>query len=250
MREFLIFQLYGPMASWGDVAVGEYRPTMNYPSKSAVQGLLAAALGIRRHEDDKHVLLHDGYGFAVCVIGDGELLRDYHTTQVPTGNRTYSSRRDELCYDPPGLSTVLSQRDYRMDSLCLVALWQKQSPPYSLRQLRQKLLRPHFVLYLGRKSCPPSLPLNPHVLEEKTLKRAFFRYPCDEIFKNNRLRGNLVSYFWEQDGIDASNLGLEPVMTYPRRDQVISRRRWQFATRDEYTCMEPIPEEMGEHTCF
>ncbi len=243
MKEFLVFQLYGPMASWGDVAVGEYRPTMNYPSKSAVLGLLAAALGIRRHEDDKHTALHIGYGFAVCVLGAGELLRDYHTTQVPAGNRFYATRRDELCYDSLKLSTILSQRDYRMDSLCLVALWQKESPPFCLQHLQEKLLQPHFSLYLGRKSCPPALPLNPDIIKEKTLKLAFSKYPSDKgVFNSPRLRDSLVRYFWEQDGIDESCLGLKAVMTYPRRDQILSRNRWQFASRDEYFCMETSKE--------
>ena len=243
MKEFLVFQLYGPMSSWGDVAVGEYRPTMNYPSKSAVLGLLAAALGIRRHENDKHAALHNGYGFASCVLGAGELLRDYHTTQVPAGSRSYATRRGELCYDHLKLSTILSQRDYRMDSLSLVALWEKESSPFSLQQLQENLIQPQFTLYLGRKSCPPALPLNPHVVQEKTLKLAFVKYPCDKVVLNTKqLRDKLVGYFWEQDGIDESDLGFKAVMAYPRRDQLINRSRWQFTTRDEYSCMETLKE--------
>ena len=53
MREFLIFRLYGMMASWGDIAVGELRPTFDHPSRSAIVGLLAAALGIRRDEEEQ-----------------------------------------------------------------------------------------------------------------------------------------------------------------------------------------------------
>lgn len=244
MSEFLVFQLYGPMASWGDVAVGEYRPTMNYPSKSAVLGLVAAALGVRRHEDDKHQALHNGYGFSVCVLGSGELLRDYHTTQVPKGNISYATRRDELCYDPLKLSTILSQRDYRMDSLCLIALWEKEMPSFSLEQLQTSLLKPHYTLYLGRKSCPPALPLNPQVIKAKTLKLAFTKYTGDEVVSNARqLRDELPGFFWEQDGIGESELGFEAVMKYPRRDQILNRSRWQFTTRDEYFCMESMKGE-------
>ena len=53
MHEYLLFRLYGSMASWGDIAVGEFRPTFDHPSKSAVMGLIAAAMGIRRDEEER-----------------------------------------------------------------------------------------------------------------------------------------------------------------------------------------------------
>ena len=61
MQEFLIFRLYGSMASWGDIAVGEFRPTFDHPSKSAVIGLIAAAMGIRRDEEERQRELAAGY---------------------------------------------------------------------------------------------------------------------------------------------------------------------------------------------
>ncbi|MDD5036069.1 MAG: type I-E CRISPR-associated protein Cas5/CasD, partial [Methylococcaceae bacterium] len=98
MPEFLVFRLYGPLASWGDIAVGEQRPTTPHPSKSAILGLVAAALGIRRDENKRHQDLAAGYGYAVRVDAPGVLLRDYHTTQIPDSTKflKYShSRRDE-----------------------------------------------------------------------------------------------------------------------------------------------------------
>ena len=90
MTKYLVFRLYGPMASWGDVAVGTYRPTFDHPSKSAVMGLLAAAIGIRRDEEVKLRKMAESYDFAVRVDASGTMLRDYHTSQVPpsgTGRR-------------------------------------------------------------------------------------------------------------------------------------------------------------------
>ncbi len=81
--DFLVFQLQAPLASWGDTAVGEYRGSYEYPGESALLGLLAAALGIRREEDLTLSGLRQGYGFAVGVQDGGTLLRDYHTAQVP-----------------------------------------------------------------------------------------------------------------------------------------------------------------------
>ena len=48
IRDYLVFRLYGPMCSWGDIAVGEVRPSTVHPAKSAILGLIAAALGIKR----------------------------------------------------------------------------------------------------------------------------------------------------------------------------------------------------------
>ncbi|MCV6614557.1 MAG: CRISPR-associated protein Cas5, partial [Cellvibrionaceae bacterium] len=49
--DYLVFRLYGAMASWGQPAVGETRHSGTYPSKSAVTGLLGAALGIKRSQE-------------------------------------------------------------------------------------------------------------------------------------------------------------------------------------------------------
>ena len=53
MKDYLLFRLHGALASWGDIAVGDIRPSYRYPSKSAVIGLLAAALGVERDEHHK-----------------------------------------------------------------------------------------------------------------------------------------------------------------------------------------------------
>lgn len=53
MSQYLVFQLHGPMASWGVDAPGEVRHSHELPSRSALLGLLAAALGIRRDEEER-----------------------------------------------------------------------------------------------------------------------------------------------------------------------------------------------------
>lgn len=165
--EYLLFRLYGPLASWGEIAVGESRHTAVYPSKSALLGLLAAALGIRRDEEERQLALATGYKFAVKVISVGSLLKDYHTTQVPdsVGGYWYRTRRDELVIGKERLGTILSSREYRCDALYLVAVKALEGAPHPLSELQAHLLKPNFHLYLGRKSCPLSIPLAPVVLQ-------------------------------------------------------------------------------------
>ena len=165
MRDYLLFRLYGPMASWGDIAVGEVRPSYTHPSKSAVLGMVAAALRIDRDQEEKHRQLAAAYGFAVQVDSMGVPLVDYHTAQVPPSGsgrnrRAFATRREELRTLPrEALNTILSRRDYRMDALATVALWVRAAPPYSFEEIRSALERPGYVLYLGRKSCPLALPV-------------------------------------------------------------------------------------------
>ncbi len=234
MASYLLFQLYGPLAAWGETAVGEMRPSGAWPGKSAIVGLLGAALGLRREEESSHRELSECYGLAVCVESPGELLRDYHTSQVPPERRgrVYRTRLDELKSD--SLHTILSQRDYRMDALYRVALWCRSDvAPHSMESLRDALRTPVFSLYLGRKSCPPSLPLQAQTVEADSLFAAFEK----SRFSDDALLQTLPNckerlFVWEEHDTP----GLEAMQVVKRRDQVLSRKRWQFSERDEYYC--------------
>jgi len=238
MNAYLVFRLYGAMASWGDIAVGEVRPGFTHPSKSAVLGLIAAALGIDRDQEERHRLLADSYGLGVRVDSMGVPLVDYHTAQVPPSGsgrnrRTFATRRDELCTLPKDkLNTILSRRDYRMDALSTVVVWERvQTPPYSLMGIRAALDRPVYVLYLGRKSCPPALPVEAQVIDAASIREALekARWGQMDIMRHLRISDSPALY-WE-DGADA---GILPRHIFERRDVPLSRRRWQFDVRQEY----------------
>ena len=244
MAEFLVFQLYGALASWGDIAVGGHRPSLGQPTKSAIAGLLAAALGIKRDDDAAHAKLAAHYATAVCIRAEGEWLRDYHTTQVPGGEQDYFTRRQELLSDKLKLNTVLSRRDYRTDAFYQVAVWRTDpAAPYSLEDLFYALRRPKFNLYLGRKSCPAGLPLYPRRMVGLTLKQAFDTYPLDKAEPWLARPGSpgIVRYVWEHGGLNPEETGMESSMSYPRRDQVLSRKRWQFTDRTEYHHTDSVP---------
>ena len=60
MSDFLVFQLYGPLCSWGGVAVGQERPTETHPTKSAIVGIIGMMKGPwlkLENRKDKSVLL-------------------------------------------------------------------------------------------------------------------------------------------------------------------------------------------------
>ncbi len=228
MRDYILFRLYGPLAAWGDIAVGEYRPSFAHPGKSAIIGLLAAALGIRRDEEDRQKSLAESCSFAVRVDSMGVLLRDYHTTQVPSARKgvVHYTRRSELATDD--LNTILSSRDYRCDAAYTVAINLADGSPYTVQQLAAALLKPVFTLYLGRKSCPLSLPLQPQVVSAATLCDVLESVPPADELSDIVQKGDAM-VFWEDD--KASGLERQQVIT--RRDEPRSRKRWQFSERRE-----------------
>jgi len=245
MTKYLVFRLYGPMASWGDVAVGTYRPTFDHPSKSAVMGLLAAAIGIRRDEEVKLRKMAESYDFAVRVDASGTMLRDYHTSQVPpsgTGRNTkiFATRKDELAVSKSDLKTILSTRDYYCDAVYTVCLWCKTDEvPYSLETLAQKLKEPEFVLYLGRKSCPLALPVAAKVVSGANIQDVFGTMNPDVLLNNLQKDGSMRLY-WE----GTQDAGVPAMHTMTRRDDSLSRKRWQFADRMEhFAVVQPGREE-------
>ncbi len=228
MDDYLVFQLYAPLAAWGGQTVGQERPSEDHPSRSALLGLLAAALGIRRGEEEKHRALRDACRFGIKLLAPGLALRDFHTIQVPPSAKKQQhlqTRRDEL--REPKVSTMLSFRSYRQDALSVVAVI-SQGEPYGPKQLQEALLKPFFPLYLGRKACPPALPLNPELIPAPDLKTALDRYCIAPWIV--KLCEKSPRYYWEQ-GVRA---GMNHNFQTPRYDQPLSRQRWQFSPRDEF----------------
>lgn len=236
MPDYLVFQMYSPMAAWGDIAVGETRRSALHPSKSAVLGIIAAALGIDRENESALSAMAAAYGFAVKVLSSGSLMVDFHTVQVPPQRRKeiLRTRKDELA--AAKLGTLLSSREYRCDAACLSVLWVAQEPaPFSLVELMGALKSPRFVLYMGRKSCPMAIPLSPEVRQFKTLKEALDSREKFEREMAGISRSRTFLYYWD----DTPYSGLENCqkMKMERWDFPQSRNRWQFGPRSENLCM-------------
>ena len=230
--QFLVFQLQAALAAWGDVAVGEYRGSRDAPGASALIGLLGAALGLKREDEAAHAALRDGYAFAVGTVASGQLLRDYHTAQVPSRSalkgRPHRTRRDELNPPKHDLGTVLSTRDYRQNATWAVAVQAAAQAPHALAALAQALREPRFVLYLGRKCCPPAAPLAPKVAEATSAHAALTTYLAAA-----QPPAVLRSLAWG-DGVQA---GLAAHLSTPRKDRLIRRHGWQFGDRTEHLAL-------------
>ena len=231
---FLLFTLYAPMGSFGEIAVGERRMGWARPGRSAVLGLVAAAQGIERTDDAAHRQLETSLHYAVRTDAPGRPFVDYQTAQTPKARkgRTFATRREELESD--AINTVLSTREWRTDASFTVALWPRSDEAVALDDIAACLRCPRFTLYLGRKSGPLGLPLNPDIVEAETFMDAFdARQPNDEeraILQHTRIEGVACGEIaFDHDAPDApAHSRVER-----RRDSVASRVRWQFAERLE-----------------
>ena len=233
MPAFLAFTLHAPLAAFGGVAVGERRSTWDRPGRSAVLGMIAAALGIDRIDEVAHQALHSGYGLAVRTDATGRLLADYHTAQVPPAQRgrRHPTRAHELA--APGLSTILTRREYRTDALHTVALWERELAPHSLMALQAALLRPAYVLYVGRKGCPLGLPLGPMLIEADGPETALQVRASAATVPEQELRRSLHAITGAV-AMDAAAADPTRVLRVEqKRDALASRARWQFGLRAE-----------------
>lgn len=230
MPAFLLFDLAGAMSAWGEIAVGERRGSWDRPSKSAVLGLVAGALGYTREREDDHHALDEGLGFGLLLRRTGETLRDFHTAQVPPGDTRHVTRRAELA--APKLGTIVSWRDYLCEGWATAALWRAGEGAPALDRLAASLARPHFVPYLGRKSCPLGAPLRARVVEAEGLAEAFAADSPPPWLDRPDAGEARARLYWD---VAPPPPGIAPVAEREivRRDALGSRVRHQFAERRE-----------------
>lgn len=243
--DFLGFRLWGPMASWGSVAVGELRGTWSRPSRSAILGFVAAACGIERKDRVAHDKLERGLGLAVRVDLPGRTLRDYHTAQAPGAkrNKRWLTRRDELA-EPLELNTILSERSYLTEQSATILLWWRPgTDALPLDTIKDRLIAPVFAPFLGRKSCPLGLPLTPigplRATDPVAALTAFDADPASTLHGISpkyetyaRERQGKTPELWMDAG-DAQDFCLKSDERTVRRDRIRDRSRWLFADRDE-----------------
>lgn len=124
--------------------------------------MLAAALGIRRNEPEKLRELN-ALRIGVRIDRAGKLLRDYQTVQAK---------------DP-----YVTSRYYLSDAVFLVGL---EGERELLERIEFALSHPVFPLFLGRRSCPPTLPIVLDDIKEDGLIKVLRTYPTlDDSFKRS-----------------------------------------------------------------
>lgn len=149
--------LDGPMQSWGSSSRFERRTTELHPTRSAIIGVVAAAMGIDKFASDEGARLSVLQDLAITTINLGrrdsrgrdldiQRMEDYHTV---TGIRKASGKVDRD-------KTVQSYRHYLLDARFGVLI---EGSKELLGEISTALGNPKWGVWLGRKCCIPSTPL-------------------------------------------------------------------------------------------
>jgi CRISPR system Cascade subunit CasD len=199
----LLLRMRAPMMSWGDHSQFTIRDSRREPTKSAVIGLLCAALGRPRWEPVADLA---ALKMGVRVNLEGIVQADYHT--VMGGIKSSGA---------PG-GTVISHRYYVADADYLVGL--EGSDRDLLDTLNKALASPVWQLYFGRKSFVPSCPIKIQVADAPLLEALKYHITLN---KRHKLPAQLRCVVEVADSLDV------------RQDVPIDWQRRLFGSR----CVKP-----------
>lgn len=181
MPDFLILKCQGAMQAWGAHTYEDYRPSLIFPTRSAVVGLLGACLGIVREKPEQLKALSDS--FTLTVLAHPRTVEqrhfkderksktvplhkmtDYHT--VLDARRADGGMRDDA---------IVSRREYLCDAEFTLVLAFNENAAYGLERVVQALKKPVYTPYLGRRSCPLQRPLFEKIVTAETAERALMQ---------------------------------------------------------------------------
>lgn len=210
MQPFLVFGLTASLGAMGELAGHERRGSLIWPARSAIIGLMGAALGIER---DGNFSALDALTIDVAIFDEGVPLRDYHTIEtVPSAAIKKPNSRPEALRDTRGkTNTAITLRDYRTSVFYGIAVQGE-----TLDKIAAALLEPHFTLYFGRKSCPLAAPTGARVVEAISSEAAL---------------GYLKAPRWRKSPVQAHTLVCNDPKGEVISDVPLDRSRWHFSTR-------------------
>ena len=215
----LALVLSGVLQSWGTTTIGHARATNAYPTKSAVIGLIANALG-RDRMDNIADLATLSYG--VRVDSPGIVQRDYHTVSIIT----QPTKGDRI--------NRVTERFYLADAVFLVTL--NHSDEKLVNSIADALKKPSRALFLGRKSCPPNRPIF-HSVSDSSLESVLSEtsWQVDNATKNAYKDSTVTLDIFRdpvdsQEALDADPVSDQPVSFNPDARRYASRAVHQTST--------------------
>lgn len=163
----LLLRLEAPMMAFGSGASWDFKDTLSFPTKSAIVGLLSAALGFPK--GDRRILeLSRKIKVSVRIDRRGKKDEDY---QIISG--------DIYTADGKILSgNKTSIRKYIFDASYLIAISGEEDV---LISCKKALDDPVWIPFLGRKCCIQSIPLTGKLsYKYNSVEEAFIKEPTCE----------------------------------------------------------------------
>ncbi|MET8983537.1 type I-E CRISPR-associated protein Cas5/CasD [Streptomyces sp. NPDC004539] len=263
----LLIRLAGPLQSWGTLSrFAARRDTHNRPAKSAVIGMCAAALGLERDQELGELA---AVRYGVRADHPGTPTRDYHLVgagrfpirprDVLTDHRraaalaptmadaegdTFGHHTLDDWYGAPkyiatdpesgalvskqlARNGLVTERWYLADAAFVAALQHEDAG--LLRTVATALEHPARLLWLGRKSCPPSGTLTGPLHRHATIHEAF---SATALLDADGLTPEPRPWAWIE--AHPSTPGAAPVQDQPvsfDADTPVHSTRWEIRTR-------------------
>jgi len=184
----LFLRLEGPLQAWGtQESKFVIRRAGESPTKSGIIGLILAAKGISRSEADANdfELLNTFTQLKVAVRIDRPGFRwwDYHTVGAKIGNLKAEGGIKKTATTGE-IETFVTRREFLCDASFLVAII---GQPELIELIHTALLNPVWTPYLGRKCCPPSIPIyNKELGHFQDLESALCSIPWRPRYKQDK----------------------------------------------------------------
>ena len=174
----VVLTLWGDLQSYGTDSMAYDRGAGDFPSRSAVTGMILCALGADGAQEELLSTMASGFHMEVQSFGERTLLDDYHTISSQYKDLSqneeskvlkdwYSGmclRAAEPGKDVQGSGNKISKRQYWTNRVFFVILDFKSKA--LARKVSSALLSPVGTLVLGRKCCPPKVPIHHGVICE------------------------------------------------------------------------------------
>jgi CRISPR system Cascade subunit CasD len=195
------------MHSWGTSSRFQNRATNHHPSKSALAGMIAAAMGLRKGTEAERQTLADIAELRLISVVlprkdhrgkylPVQRLRDFHTVGGGFDRKTDPTSIPRKAKGGPGDNATVTEREYLTDTRFGVVLEaRKEDAHFLLERIRLALLDPVWGIWFGRKCCLPSRPLSPQLVNSRDA--AFLT-----ILQNVDMDGCEITEFEREEEVD------------------------------------------------
>lgn len=208
MRSYLVFDIYAPMASWGNENRGQDNSWgQSVPTKSAIIGMLGACMGIDFSERHELTRLSDTLRMGVLTLCEGTRVVDLRTIRTGpiSGTGRVMTRTQEL-ERTRNVRNILGRLLYYSGQLHTVIL---HGETQELARAAAALDAPFYTPCAGRKSCLFGRPFNPVIVEAERPEDVLIER--GRLLKEDEALAHLIipdmSIFTFEDGMGATPKG-------------------------------------------
>jgi CRISPR system Cascade subunit CasD len=165
MQDYLIIKLQGAMQAWGGHTYEDYRPSLIFPTRSAIVGLLGACLGLEREDIQALKMLNQS--FQLTVRANKRKIEQRQRSQIGFLKRSedkfvsmqkitdfHTVQHARKVDGKPRPEAIVSRREYLCDAEFTLALAFVKDADYGLERVKQAIQKPVYTPFLGRRSCP------------------------------------------------------------------------------------------------